>query len=80
MNMLKDQTASVCFPKVYANKLGSCLINFDECLRDKSFDHSVSKLDRPPDESAYLKIIFFISHPKHMLWVHKRTVSMRRFF
>ena len=35
---------------------------------------------RPPDKSAYWKIIFFIYHPKHMLWVLKRTVSMRRFF
>ena len=35
---------------------------------------------RPPDKSAYWKIIFFISHPKHMLWVLKRTVSMRQFF
>ena len=35
---------------------------------------------RPPDKSAYWKNIFFISHPKYMLWVHKRTVSMRRFF
>ena len=35
---------------------------------------------RPPDKSAYWKIIFFISHPKHMLWVLKRTVLMRRFF
>ena len=35
---------------------------------------------RPPDKSAYWKIIFLISHPKHMLWVLKRTVSMRRFF
>ena len=26
------------------------------------------------------KNIFFISGPKHMLWVLKRTVSMRRFF
>ena len=26
------------------------------------------------------KIIFLISKPKHMLWVLKRTVSMRRFF
>ena len=24
--------------------------------------------------------IFLISQPKHMLWVLKRTVSMRRFF
>ena len=31
-------------------------------------------------KSALLKIIFLISQPKHMLWVLKRTVSMRRFF
>ena len=37
-------------------------------------------VDRPPDKSAYWKIIFFISHPKYTLWVLKRTVSMRRFF
>ena len=35
---------------------------------------------RPPDKSAYWKTIFFISHPKHMLWVLERTVSMRQFF
>ena len=34
----------------------------------------------PPDKSAYWKIIFFISHPKYMVWVLKRTVSVRRFF
>ena len=32
------------------------------------------------DKSAYQKIIFLISQPKHMLWVLKRTVSSRRFF
>ena len=37
-------------------------------------------LYRAPDKSAYWKTIFFISHPKHMLWVLKRNVSMRRFF
>ena len=31
-------------------------------------------------KSAYQKIIFLISQPKHMLWVLKRTVSMRLFF
>ena len=35
---------------------------------------------RPPDQSVYWKINFLISQPKHMLWVLKRTVSMRRFF
>ena len=28
----------------------------------------------------HMKIIFLISQLKHMLWVLKRTVSMRRFF
>ena len=32
------------------------------------------------DKNAYQKIIFLISQPKHMLWVLKRTVSMRQFF
>ena len=32
---------------------------------------------RAQDKSTYWKINFFISHPKHMLWVLKRTVSMR---
>ena len=34
----------------------------------------------PPDKSVWLKIIFLIYQPKHMLWVLKRTVSVRRFF
>ena len=34
---------------------------------------------RPPDKGAYLKIILIISNLKHMLWVLKRTVSVRRF-
>ena len=35
---------------------------------------------RPLAKSAYQKNNFLISQPKHMLWVLKRTVSMRRFF
>ena len=31
-------------------------------------------------KSAYQKNDFLISQPKHMLWVLKRTVSMRWFF
>ena len=31
-------------------------------------------------KSAQQKLHFLISQPKHMLWVLKRTVSMRRFF
>ena len=34
----------------------------------------------PLVKSAYKKISFLISQPKYMLWVLKRTVSVRRFF
>ena len=34
----------------------------------------------PGPQSVVLKIIFLISQPKHMLWVLKRTVLMRRLF
>ena len=37
-------------------------------------------LNRPLIQNAYQKRIFLISQPKHMLWVLKRTVSLRRFF
>ena len=32
---------------------------------------------RPPDKSGNWKTIFFISHPKHMLWVLKREGVQR---
>ena len=35
---------------------------------------------RPSVKSAYQKSNFLISQPKHMLWVLKRTISMRQFF
>ena len=45
------------------------------------FEHTASSSEsKPPDKSAYWKIIFLISQPKHMLRVCKRTFSMRRFF
>ena len=34
----------------------------------------------PLVKSVYQKNIFLISQPKHMLWVLKSTISMRRFF
>ena len=37
-------------------------------------------LTRSLVKSAYQKTNFLISQPKHMLWVLKRPVSMRRFF
>ena len=38
------------------------------------------KLIRPPDKSAYWIINFLIAQPRHMFWILKRTVLMRRFF
>ena len=35
---------------------------------------------RPLVKSAYQKFNFLISQPEHMVWVLKRTVSMRWFF
>ena len=43
--------------------------------------HVTDCATRPgPDKSAYCMTIFFNSYPKHVLWVLKRTVSMRQFF
>ena len=42
---------------------------------DESSPRNAGKSSRLPG-----KIIFLIPQPKHMLWVFKRTVSMRRFF
>ena len=39
-----------------------------------------SKFLRTLAKSAYRKTDFLISQSKHMLWVLKRTISMRRFF
>ena len=60
--------------------------HFQSEMKDKrTIDRPNVKLEaatviRPPGKSAYWKTNFFISHPKHMLEVLKRTVSMRRFF
>ena len=40
----------------------------------------VHLLYRTLDETAYQKKYFIISHSKHMLWVLKRTISMKWFF
>ena len=42
--------------------------------------HIYLMCSRPPEKSAYWKTNFLTSQPKHMLWVLKRTVSVRRFF
>ena len=53
-------------------------------LKPKNFVLNVTQtilnVIRPLVKSAYQKNNFLISQPKHMLWVLKRTVSMRRFF
>ena len=36
---------------------------------DYVLTEEIGKYDRAPDKSAYWKTIFFISHPKHLLWV-----------
>ena len=38
------------------------------------------KVTQAPKTNVRTCIYFFISQPKHMLWVLKRTVSMRPFF
>ena len=51
--------------------------------KKQSIDSSSSlaiAIIRPLGKNDKLKITFLISQPKHMLWVLKRTVSMRRFF
>ena len=55
--------------------LFSCLLVLETCC----ITLLLTKI-RPPDKSMYWTISFFISHPKSMLWVLKRTVLMRRFF
>ena len=61
---------------------GSCLhvVSHEKKLTSTLSTPGTEGFCRPPDNSAYWIIIFFISHPKHMLWVLQRTVSMRRFF
>ena len=46
----------------------------------KRHSSSILYIHRPLVKSAYQKNNFLISQPKHMLWVLKRTISMRRFF
>ena len=56
-------------------------ITFLGALRVKFGTHLVyGSISRPLDKNMYLDIIYFISQPKHMLWVLKRTVSRRLFF
>ena len=54
-------------------KVSGKFINHSEC-------QTVPYFIRPLVERAYQKYNFLISQLKHMLWVLKRTVSMRRFF
>ena len=57
--------------------------NFNLGSKDCNLRSAVAQLVecyRPPDKSVYLKIIFLVFQPKQMLWVLKRTVSMRQFF
>ena len=52
-----------------------------ECWIGKMYIHFKMIINfRPLVKSVYQKINFLISQPKHMLWVLKRTVSIRWFF
>ena len=41
---------------------------------------SLDMVLQDPKEESVIKICFLISKPNHMLWVLKRTISLRRFF
>ena len=78
----------ISFDKIFSGEK----IWFDRCAKPDYYSAEIvmdgieqnfscfEELGRPLDKSVYWKTIFFISHPKHMLWVLKRTVSMRQFF
>ena len=57
-------------------------LTFKSCfyLQSSRFSMPYIYATRPLVKSVYQKINFLISQPKHMLWVLKRTVSMRRFY
>ena len=46
----------------------------------KYFFNFITKWYTSPLVKSVYQIFFLISQPKHMLWVLKRTVLMRRFF
>ena len=45
----------------------------------RGYSHILQQLEFRyiPEKSVHWKTIFFISHPEYLLWVLKRTVSMR---
>ena len=53
----------------------STFVKMPHCWKSRLVAHMSDRY-----KSAFRKINFLISHPKHMLWVLKRIVSMRRFF
>ena len=68
--------------KIYASILQIKKITYRACFSTgKGFQRAKDNgQSRPPDKSVQWKTIFFISIPKHVLLVLKRTVLMRRFF
>ena len=68
--MVLDQTPALWAINLHGNSTALC-------MGLKKAYMVVGGGDRPPDKSEYFKIIFLISHSKHMLWVRKRTVSMK---
>ena len=58
----------------------ACEVTLSHSFLDNYFFRDFLFNTRPLVKSVYQKIKFLISKPKHMLWVLKRIVSLRRFF
>ena len=55
-------------------------VNFEKKNQQITKEHAKLLSIRPLVKRVYQKYDFLVSQPKHMLWVLKRTISMRRFF
>ena len=63
----------------------SSLVKMSDCWKSHGKNISGPNIKgqhvvRPPDTEAVILNLFSYFQPKHMLWVLKRTVSLRRFF
>ena len=61
---------------IYLGSLDSLRVKSTYCIHVCIRSH----FNRPLDKNVQIKFNSIIHQPKHMLWVLKRTVSMRRFF
>ena len=71
------------YASVYTYVLGAqkFILKKKEIQQKKACKVSEHVKSRPPDKIVYWTTVFFlISQAKYMLWVLKRTVSIRRLF